>query len=47
MNDGNFGWNALNSLIGSGDLNGDSKNDPGGRMTDGTPWAYRGVRVAV
>jgi hypothetical protein len=42
---GNFGWNALNPLVGAGDLNGDGKNDLAARKPDGTLWSYPGTGI--
>ncbi|MEQ4518121.1 FG-GAP-like repeat-containing protein [Pseudarthrobacter sp. B907] len=40
---GYFGWNSFDSLLGSGDLNGDGHPDLVARKPDGTLWTYPGT----
>lgn len=40
---GNGGWSSFTALTGTGDLNGDGKNDLVARKADGSLWLYRGT----
>ncbi|KUM32604.1 hypothetical protein AR539_11190 [Arthrobacter sp. EPSL27] len=40
---GDYGWEAFTTLVGTGDFNGDGKNDLVARKADGSLWLYRGT----
>ena len=42
---GMFGWDAFNTIMGTGDLDRDGKNDLLARGKDGSLWLYRGTGV--
>jgi GH25 family lysozyme M1 (1,4-beta-N-acetylmuramidase) len=42
---GDFGWDSFDLLVGSGDLDGNGKNDVLARGKDGSLWLYRGTGV--
>ncbi|HET6242128.1 MAG TPA: FG-GAP-like repeat-containing protein [Arthrobacter sp.] len=42
---GDYGWDVFTALIGTGDFNGDGKNDLLARKADGSLWLYRGTGI--
>ena len=40
---GDYGWDSFDALVGTGDFNGDGKNDLIARKPDGTLWLYAGT----
>lgn len=40
---GDYGWEVFTTLAGTGDFNGDGRNDLMARRTDGSLWLYRGT----